>query len=146
MHSSSPRWGRYLESLGQNVEKTAARLAWAGGERTIQGGQIASERRTGAGAAFQLTNTGQTPIYVNVIASGIPADAGTSPTQQGVTLKRRMLDRSGNEVQPAALRQGETYVVEWTIAAERDLENFVISDLLPAGLEVDNPPACTRKP
>lgn len=34
---------------------------------------------------------------------------------------------------------GEDVIVKWTILASETLENVVITDLLPAGLEVENP-------
>ena len=131
--------GRYLENLGENVQQASATLSWPDSQRMLSGGEIVRERRTGPGAGFRLSNTGKMPIYVNATASGIPKEPIATAVSQGVTLKRRLLDRSGLAVRDGRLRQGESYLVEWSIENARQLEHFVVADLLPAGLEVENP-------
>jgi uncharacterized repeat protein (TIGR01451 family) len=54
--------------------------------------------------------------------------------------RRRFYTRAGAPLTTAtAFRQGDSYVVEVELYTEADARNVVVADLLPAGLEVENP-------
>jgi uncharacterized protein YfaS (alpha-2-macroglobulin family) len=78
-------------------------------------------------------------LYWSLIEEGVPLDGRVEEADSGLEVRRRYL-RGERELSPGeALLQGEVVVVEITIASSRALENIAITDLLPAGLEVENP-------
>ena len=85
-----------------------------------------------------MTNAGALPIYINTVKAGIPLEAPPAASD-GVRIERGYYTRDGNSVRPDQLVQGESYIVGLTIIPERRLQHFIITDVLPAGLEVQNP-------
>lgn len=72
----------------------------------------------------------------------MPAKAQTVEVKDGMAARRRFYTREGQRIDATsatAFKQGESYVVEVELYAERDAKNVVVADLLPAGLEVENP-------
>jgi hypothetical protein len=57
---------------------------------------------------------------------------------QGIRINRRFTTRAGEQLDPMSLEQGRLVVVELELEADRTIENLVIEDLLPAGLEIEN--------
>jgi uncharacterized protein YfaS (alpha-2-macroglobulin family) len=72
-------------------------------------------------------------------AEGVPQDGKVAEEDSGLVVRRSFLDRQGNAVASGRLVQGELYRVELTVESRQRLENLVITDLLPAGLEIENP-------
>jgi uncharacterized protein YfaS (alpha-2-macroglobulin family) len=74
----------------------------------------------------------------------VPAQGGAPDRDDGLTVRRRFLTRDGGPVDPAAVPHGSLVVVELELRATRPVENVAVSDLLPAGLEIQNPRIATR--
>lgn len=85
-------------------------------------------------------NTGSTDFFVKAVIKGIPknAKAASGP----ITLKREFFDEKGNPV--TSLKHGELAFVRITADSPDVVENIVISDLLPAGLEIEDEALATR--
>ena len=77
-------------------------------------------------------------------ASGVPADGKYTVTENNMWIKRRFLDLDGREVGASSFMQGDLYVVEFRISAAARLENLYAVDLLPGGLEIENPRIATK--
>src|SRR5690606_21672626 len=60
------------------------------------------------------------------------------PVSNGAEITRRYLDRQGEEIDPREIIQGQIVQVELSIGGNRSLDNVIIQDLLPAGLEIEN--------
>lgn len=62
------------------------------------------------------------------------------PESQGLSVARAFLDREGNPVDLAAVRQGDLVVVRTEVASQSGrVDNVALLSLLPAGFEVENP-------
>lgn len=87
-----------------------------------------------------LSNEGPGTVYYAWTAEGVPAAGARPEGDWRLAARRRLLDAEGRPVDAARLRPGQLVVVEWTLdaGAER-LDNVVVEDLLPAGLEVESP-------
>ena len=58
---------------------------------------------------------------------------------RGIVIRRRFLDVAGEEIDISSLCQGDLAVAEITVdAGDDEMDNLVITDLLPAGLEIEN--------
>jgi uncharacterized protein YfaS (alpha-2-macroglobulin family) len=94
----------------------------------------------GAGAV-ELRNDGDGPVLVERIVEGAPDPASCGPATNGIAVARRLYDLAGNAIDPAsgAVKRGDTIVVEIEVSPVPDpkttLEDVVVDELLPAGLE-----------
>ncbi len=87
------------------------------------------------GLSFQ--NTGEGPIFANVSVYGSPS-AAPAPEEQGFSLEKRLLTRTGEAVDLSGIKQNDRLivVVSGEPTGER-LHPLVIADLLPAGFEIE---------
>ncbi|GAB2175004.1 alpha-2-macroglobulin family protein [Dongia sp. agr-C8] len=87
-----------------------------------------------------LHNDGDAPLYLSVSAVGNPL--GELPAvENGFDIKRRIVDRFGNDVDLTAIKQNDLLVV--IIEGRRLNEEggqTTVADMLPAGLEIQNVP------
>ncbi len=68
------------------------------------------------------------------VAPKPPADA-----DNGLKVRRRYLNAQGNPLRDNVVRSGDLVLVELSVESAAPLEHVVIEDLLPAGLEIENP-------
>jgi uncharacterized protein YfaS (alpha-2-macroglobulin family) len=93
----------------------------------------------GQTGAVQIRNDGPGPLYYAFRAEGVPADGAQKEEDAGVKIRREWLDLDGNALDAATIKQGDLVIVRLTLdTLGRDLDNLVIEDLLPAGLEIEN--------
>ena len=136
--------GRYLKVVGKSPAYDSVEL-WADG-------RMVASAEGGKALAWDLPAGKAMPAQLQVRAKGAPdSRAFASWVQHGVPvrppvdfdagmrIRRRYLDRQGNPIDIARLVSGDLVQVELTLSAGTPLENVVIEDLLPAGLEVENP-------
>jgi uncharacterized protein YfaS (alpha-2-macroglobulin family) len=83
---------------------------------------------------------GKGECYYSLKTSGIPAQTDVKEYSEGISVTREYLDRHGDRVNRDRIRQGDLIVAHLTIKPEQDdLDNIAIVDMLPGGLEIDNP-------
>ncbi len=140
-----------LLSLGKLARKNAGSTATA----TLTAGGKSLGNFTGADLVIKRVPTG-TPIILSAKGSGnvyyfaqsegVPAgptdgvaDRNAGPLDNGLVVRRTFLDRNGGPI--STFRQNDLIVVKITIASSNGLAvgNVVVTDLLPAGFEVENP-------
>ena len=78
--------------------------------------------------------------FARVKTTGMPKRPFPRPNP--VKLTRRYLDSNGKEI--SRIRKGELVTVELTLATPEAIENAVLADLLPAGLELEDDTFKTR--
>ncbi len=93
-----------------------------------------------ANGANTVSNTGKSDFFVKAVVRGIPKNAKAAPGP--ITLKREFFDEKGNPV--TSLKHGELAFVRITADSPEVVENIVISDILPAGLEIEDEALATR--
>lgn len=129
----------YLSLLGGDVSQASAHIAGPEGEQDIAGAAVHQRHRNGPGAAVTVTNTGATQVYVDVTWRGTPLTPPTEAVQQGIKVERKYYTMGGEANTDRYFRQGDTYVVLIEMTLDQPVENLVVADLLPGGLEVLNP-------
>jgi len=78
--------------------------------------------------------------YYSVQTRGIPTMVSYKPAQNGVSVERKYLNRDGTPLEAAKVEQGALIIAASTVKSlSGPVENVVIENLLPAGLEVENP-------
>ncbi|WP_461099806.1 alpha-2-macroglobulin family protein [Spirosoma luteolum] len=101
-------------------------------------GSAVTLRRIPINQPLVLTASGNAPVYYFADYEGVPTRGSVTEADNGLRIRRTLLDRSGNPVRE--LRQNDLVVVRLSVAslAGATIDNVVLTDLLPAGLEVEN--------
>ncbi|MBO3758258.1 alpha-2-macroglobulin family protein [Ciceribacter sp. L1K22] len=130
-------WGllaaRALTAGDDAIKLAVDGTAHTGAYRTrLEGSAILSD-------ALAITNEGTENVSVaitTVAAPAVPLAAGGG----GFTINRGYYDMSGNEANISEASQNERYVVVLEVTESLDSpQQILITDLLPAGFEIDNP-------
>ncbi len=131
-------------SLGKIAQKTAASTVTA--EVLAQGkklGQFLGEElrlsENLPAGSLQIKTDGSGSLYWYSETEGMNAAGIYTEEDAGLKVRRYYLDRDGKPV--TAFRQNDLVVVKITLATTNGLTvpNVVITDLLPAGFEIENP-------
>ena len=162
---NNPNIGRYMEYLSglfkknywyTTQEEAFALLGFgkaarrAGGVKlkgivTIGGKQISydggnkkiSIDQFGGNVSIALQGEGR--LYYSIVQEGIRKDNKVKIEDRNLRVRRQFFDRFGNNANLDAIKQNSLLIVKLTIQSDiDDLENVAISDLLPAGFEVEN--------
>ena len=92
------------------------------------------------GKTVALAMQGEGRVYYSLVTEGIRSDGLVRMEDRNLQVRREFLDRNGNQVNVGTVRQNDLMVVRVTLNSSVDLlENVAVSDLLPAGFEVENP-------
>ncbi len=93
------------------------------------------------GNSITLATKGEGQLYYFWESEGISASGSYKEEDNYLKVRKRFFDRSGNLVHAQNFRQNELVIVE--LALEKSysgsVENVVITDMLPAGFEIENP-------
>ena len=87
-----------------------------------------------------LENTGTAPYYVRLLSTGIPQRL--EERRDILEIKRQYLTAEGKEV--TRVEQGQLLTVKISINAVGKMEDLVLIDLLPGGLEIEDELLATR--
>jgi uncharacterized protein YfaS (alpha-2-macroglobulin family) len=92
------------------------------------------------GATVIIATRGEGRAYYSIVTEGIRTDGAVKPEDRNLQVRREFLDRAGNALNMASVKQNDLVVVRVRLVSAVDmLENVAISDLLPAGFEIENP-------
>ncbi len=94
----------------------------------------------------ELTGTGEAWLVTTV--EGLARDDAVQELDRQLEIRRHWQDASGRKVDPMTLRTGDLVQVELRLRAPgldagETLDNIAIVDLLPGGLEIENPALAT---
>ncbi|PMD98475.1 alpha-2-macroglobulin [Siphonobacter sp. BAB-5405] len=87
-----------------------------------------------------ITATGKGSLYYFAEAEGLSRSGTIAATDQVLEVRKQYLDRNGKPLS-GALQQNQLIVVKVTVRSQNGLpvDNVVVTDMLPAGLEIENP-------
>lgn len=92
------------------------------------------------GKNVTITTKGSGRVYYSLVVEGIRTDGKVKVEDRNLQVRREILDRTGSPVSIASVRQNDLLVVRLTLTSSVDkLEYVAITDLLPAGFEIENP-------
>jgi len=136
-------------ALGQFFQQQAQKKPYSGkvlvGEKVI--GTFTNKTVTfsgiqGTGAVTIQMDAGYEPgaAFYAIHSRGIPTDAKFRPEQAGLEIQRTFMTRTGGPLDVENVAQGDLIVLKTQVRSlAGNLENVVIQNLLPAGVEVENP-------
>jgi len=92
-------------------------------------------------AAVEIAASGSGRLYYAWESKGISASGAYKEEDQFIKVRRSYYDRNGRPITGNTFRQNDLVIVAITLekAYSNTIENIVITDLLPAGFEIENP-------
>jgi uncharacterized protein YfaS (alpha-2-macroglobulin family) len=94
------------------------------------------------GKTFTIQAQGQGNLYYFWQASGMSANVKIKEGDNKIKVRRTFYDQFGNIIRNNTFRQNDLVVVKISVVAEPyyfNIDNVAITDMLPAGLEIENP-------
>ncbi len=76
-------------------------------------------------------------MYASLEVAGIPRSA-PEPDTRNLSVERSWYTTDGKPWTPRPLKEGEALIVRVTITANSSMPDALLTDLLPAGLEIEN--------
>ncbi|MDG2524891.1 alpha-2-macroglobulin [Stenotrophomonas sp. HITSZ_GD] len=80
---------------------------------------------------------GEAPMYASVEVAGIPRQA-PAPDSSQILVERSWYGTDGKPWKPGPLKEGEALIVQVQVTTKTDMPDALLTDLLPAGLEIEN--------
>jgi uncharacterized protein YfaS (alpha-2-macroglobulin family) len=107
----------------------------------VEAGQWKGDKNALKGTNIEIVTKGSGSLYYFWTAEGISASGAYKEEDSYLKVRRHFYDRSGNTLNSNTFKQNELVIIG--ISLERSfstpVENVVITDLLPAGFEIENP-------
>ncbi len=101
---------------------------------------ITVQSREWAGKTVEIKTTSSGSAWFTVLDEGIPRKPRHEQLDAGLVVRREYLNIAGEPVDPMNLVQGQTIVCRILLTSNVGrVKDVVISDLVPAGLEIENP-------
>lgn len=92
------------------------------------------------GQKMTISLEGEGRVYYSITTEGIRKDGKMRIEDKNLKVWREFFDRQGNSISLNGVKQSSLVVVKLSINSDVDqLENVAITDLLPAGFEIENP-------
>lgn len=138
--------GMALVALGKIAKRAAASDAKAiisiGGKKIADftGADVIVTQDI-AGKQVSIASSGTGTLYYFWDTEGLSADGSFPQEDSFLQVRRTFLTRSGQPLNPENIMQNDLVVVKISLAStnKASVDNVVITDMLPAGLEIENP-------
>ena len=107
----------------------------------VDGGQWRGDKNALKGTKIEIATKGSGPLYYFWNAEGISASGAYKEEDNYLKVRKRFYDRFGNSLSSTTFKQNELIIIGITLerSFSTPIENVVITDLLPAGFEIENP-------
>ncbi len=107
---------------------------------TFDGDGASIQSRHYAGKTLEIKTTTGGSAWFTVLDEGIPHAPKYAQYDAGLVVDREYFTTDGEPVDPMALVQGQTIICRLLLGSEKGrIQDVVITDLVPAGLEIENP-------
>ncbi len=139
--------GQYMRQLARQPQAYKATMS-AVGVAPVPFDSAAAFRWTFTNGVetLQLHNDGPGRLYYRVRYEGVPATDILPEGDVGLTVRREWYDANGQRLENPEVSQGQLVVVKIIVNTQsRQLDNLVITDLLPAGFEIENAALATSQ-
>ncbi|MGC4037095.1 MAG: MG2 domain-containing protein [Chitinophagaceae bacterium] len=107
----------------------------------IDNGQWSGNKNALKSNTVEITTKGSGRLYYFWEAEGISATGAYKEEDSYLKVRKRFYDRFGTPITGTTFKQNDLVIVGITLerSFSTDVENIVITDLLPAGFEIENP-------
>lgn len=133
-----------LGKLARSVNKTDATAEIRVNGKTIakvEGGQWRGDMAVLKGNNIEVVTKGSGRLYYFWQAEGISASGAYKEEDSYLKVRRKFYDRFGTPITGKSFKQNDLIVIGITLEKSYSgtVENVVLTDLLPAGFEIENP-------
>jgi alpha-2-macroglobulin len=133
-----------LGKLARSVNKSDVTADIKVNGKTIaktDGGQWRGDMAALKGTNIDIDTKGDGRLYYFWQAEGISASGAYKEEDSYLKVRKRFYDRFGNPISGNTFKQNELVIIGITLekSYSGSVENVVITDLLPAGFEIENP-------
>ncbi len=80
---------------------------------------------------------GEAPMFASLEVAGIPRQA-PAPDNSSIGIERSWYGTDGKPWTPRPLKEGEALIVRLSVTSNKTMPDALLTDLLPAGLEIEN--------
>ncbi len=107
----------------------------------VDGGQWTGDMKALNGTNVEIVTKGSGRLYYFWQAEGISASGAYKEEDSYLKVRRRFYDRTGKSITTNTFKQNDLVIIGITLerSFNTPIENVVITDLLPAGFEIENP-------
>ncbi len=132
-------------SLGKLAKQAAASNITAevraGGKTIKLDGDYKGNAQTLGNGPVEIRTNGNGRLYYSWVAEGISTTGEYVEEDNFIKVRRQFFDRNGRKISSNNFKQNDLVIVELNLekAYRGTIENIVITDLLPAGFEIENP-------
>jgi uncharacterized protein YfaS (alpha-2-macroglobulin family) len=132
-----------LGKIARTANKTTATASVTAAGKPVGvfiGDNLKTDLRAYINQALKVQVKGKGAFYYFWETSGITADGSFKEEDSYMKVRRSFYDRTGKPISGTSFRQNDLVVVAIGISAQyaTDIENVVITDMLPAGFEIEN--------
>lgn len=113
-------------AVGERREAIDARKAFG---RVFDAAQLAQ--------GVRFSPQGEAPMFASLDVAGIPRQA-PAPDNRHIGIERTWYGTDGKPWTPRPLKEGEALIVRLSVTANTAMPEALVTDLLPAGLEIEN--------
>ena len=107
----------------------------------VDGGQWTGDMKALGSNKIEIATKGNGRLYFFWQAEGISASGAYKEEDNYLKVRKRFYDRNGKSITSNSFKQNELIIIGITLerSFNTPIENIVITDLLPAGFEIENP-------
>ncbi len=113
-------------AVGDKVEAISARKAFG---RVFDMAQLAQ--------GVRFSPQGEAPMFASLDIAGIPRQP-PAPDNSVIGIERSWFGTDGKPWTPRPLKEGEALIVRLSVTSSTNMPDALLTDLLPAGLEIEN--------
>ncbi len=130
----------YLEDFAGGPAQASAVVEGPRETVNVTGTDYYRSAHKGPGTTYTVHNTGSAAMWMYVTTKGILLEPETQAESRGVSIRRELLSaESGKVTTDPVFEHGRTYLGRLTLRCDVGVANLVVTDLLPAGFEIENP-------
>ena len=132
--------GKYMKRLNSDGKSTATISAGGKTIATYNGKDITIKKGI-AGQTLGIAVQGNSKLFYFYEVEGISAKGDYSEEDNYLQVRKSFSDRFGRQVDLRKIKQGDLVVVKITLInlEKSKVDNVVVTDMLPAGFEIENP-------
>ncbi|MFT3845140.1 MAG: MG2 domain-containing protein [Lacibacter sp.] len=108
---------------------------------TLNGGDLKLSAKQLGGSNVQIATSGSGRLYYYWVAEGVSTTGSYKEEDSYIKVRRQFYNRFGQLISGNSFEQNELVIVKVSLEKSfaTSIENIVITDILPAGFEIENP-------
>lgn len=131
---------RLGKALAADGDRRVSGVLWTGdSDEPVSGARIFGRQFDHAelAAGVRFEPAGEPPLYASLEVAGVPRSAPEADFTH-LKVERSLYRLDGTPWEPGPLAEGEALIVAVSITADQAMPDALLTDLLPAGLEIEN--------